>query len=90
MGIIGTLFIGLIVGLIARFLKPGGEGWTRNFSSLRRGPARSPGAATYVAAERRFAARNPCFGAKINAARKTPVCSSTMQAPVDASKKKLT
>ncbi|MDO9625011.1 GlsB/YeaQ/YmgE family stress response membrane protein [Pseudomonas sp.] len=29
MGIIGTIFIGLIVGLIARFLKPGddGMGW---------------------------------------------------------------
>lgn len=29
MGIIGTLFIGLIVGLIARFLKPGNDsmGW---------------------------------------------------------------
>ena len=29
MGIIGTLFIGLIVGLIARFLKPGDDsmGW---------------------------------------------------------------
>jgi uncharacterized membrane protein YeaQ/YmgE (transglycosylase-associated protein family) len=29
MGIIGTIFIGLIVGLIARFLKPGNDsmGW---------------------------------------------------------------
>ncbi|MGV8842014.1 MAG: GlsB/YeaQ/YmgE family stress response membrane protein [Pseudomonas sp.] len=29
MGIIGTIFIGLIVGLIARFLKPGSDsmGW---------------------------------------------------------------
>lgn len=29
MGIIGTIFIGLIVGLIARFLKPGDDsmGW---------------------------------------------------------------
>ena len=29
MGIIGTIIIGLIVGLIARFLKPGGDsmGW---------------------------------------------------------------
>ncbi|MDH1263840.1 MULTISPECIES: GlsB/YeaQ/YmgE family stress response membrane protein [unclassified Pseudomonas] len=29
MGIIGTLFIGLIVGLVARFLKPGDDsmGW---------------------------------------------------------------
>ena len=26
MGIIGTLFIGLIVGLVARFIKPGNDG----------------------------------------------------------------
>ncbi len=30
MGIIGTIIIGLIVGLVARFLKPGDDsmGWT--------------------------------------------------------------
>ncbi len=27
MGIIGTIFIGLIVGLLARFLKPGTTAW---------------------------------------------------------------
>lgn len=55
MGIIGTIFIGLIVGLIARFLKPGDDsmGWIMTILLGIGAPSRPPMAA------RRWASTRP-------------------------------
>src|SRR5690606_22563442 len=47
-------------------------------------------AGTLIAMRWRRAASKPCRGAKKSAARNTPACSSTMHAPVEAFRKKLT
>lgn len=59
MGIIGTIFIGLIVGLLARFLKPGDDsmGWIMTILLGIGGSLAAPTAARLWASIRRARAR---------------------------------